>query len=162
MDWEQPHWARWLEWTLLFAVLLTLALGMLVHDMPSWLVAVSALSALASLVLPLLIGMFFPDDDWRFGPCLSMVIALVVLLVFPETGPAEQTGIGLVTKKVEFMFLLVWGGWWLFPVLSLVYVGLAIVGIKLGKNRQERQNWDADADFRNMFATIEGTGDEAP
>ena len=97
-----------------------------------------------------LIGIVFPEDNWLWGPCLGMVIALIVLLVFPETGKAEQTGIGLVTRKDQFIFILLWGGWLFFPAISLLYVGLAVLGIRIGRNRLEKQRWDSDEDFRNM------------
>lgn len=153
MTWHQSDGVRWLGWTLLFAALLTLALGILVHDMPGWLSALAALAALSTFVFPLLIGIVFPEDNWLWGPCLGMVIALIVLLVFPETGKAEQTGIGLVTRKDQFIFILLWGGWLFFPAISLLYVGLAALGIRIGRNRLEKQRWDSDEDFRNMFAS---------
>ena len=50
----------------------------------------------------------------------------------------------------------------LLSVLLLVYVGLAIVGIHVGRNREAKQNWDSDANFRNMFVKNERTTDESP
>ncbi len=164
MDWQQSDGVRWLGWTLLFAALLALALGTLAHDMPGWLSALAALAALSTFVLPLLIGISFPDDNWWLGPCLGMAIAIVVLLIIPATDPAEQTGIGLVTRKDQFLFLLLWGGWLFLSVLLLIYVGLALVGVRIGKRRLDQlaaKNWESDADFRNMFETDSQIGNEA-
>ena len=161
MDWEQSDGVRWLGWTLFFAILLALGLGFLAHDLPAWLGAVAATSALATFVFPLLIGMLFPADNWRWGPCLSMMIAIIVLLVIPATGPREQTGLGLVTKKDGFIFILFWGGWWALPALSLLYVGIASVGTWLGGARTEQlaeRNWEQDPSFRDMFSTNRSRG----
>ena len=162
MDWERPDWARWLGWTLLFAALLALALGTLAHEMPGWLLSLAAVAAFSTFGFPVVIGILFPEDDWRWGPLLAMALALLVLLVIPATDPARQTGIGLVTKKDQFIFVLLWGGWVFFPVLSLLYVGLAIVGIRIGRSQEARQNWDGDADFRNLFSngSVKGPPDQ--
>jgi hypothetical protein len=40
----------------------------------------------------------------------------------------------------------------------LVDSGLAFVGIRIGRKRLERENWDSDPDFRNMFAANRSTG----
>lgn len=163
MTWHQSDGVRWSGWTLLFAALLTLALSMLAHNLPEWLGALALLAALATFVLPLLVGILFPEDNWWFGPCLGMVIALVLLLIIPATDPPVQTGIGLVTRKDQFIFLLIWGGWLLLSVLLLIYVGLAFLGIWIGGRRLDTlatQNWDSDAEFRNMFATDRTVGPE--
>lgn len=147
-------------WTLLFAALLALALSMLAHNMPGWLNALAALAAVSTFVIPLVIGILFPEDNWRLGPAFSMVIALIVILIVPSTEPAVQTGIGLVTRKDQFIFLLLWGGWLVLSVLCLIYTGLAILGIWIGTSRLDRiarQAWDSDAGFRNMFATDRAT-----
>ena len=110
MDWEQPDWVRGLGWTLMYAALLALALGTLAHNMPGWLLSLAGLAAISTFVLPLVVGILFPEDNWWWGPVLGMAIALVVLLVVLATDPARQTGLGLMTRKDEFIFLLLWGG----------------------------------------------------
>lgn len=90
MGWEQSDGVGRLGRTLPFAILVALGLSSLAHDLPAWLGAVAASAALATFVFPLLIGMLFPADNWRWGPCLSMVIALIMLLVIPATGPRSE------------------------------------------------------------------------
>lgn len=143
MDRQPSDSVRSLGWTLLFAALLTLALGTLAHHMPGWLHALAALAALSTFVFPVLIGVCFPEDDWRWDPCLGMILAIVVLLVILATDPAKQTGLGLS------------------PVLLLLYVGLAVLGIWIGRRRLEMHRWDNDDDFRNMFAGSRREGQDS-
>jgi hypothetical protein len=157
MDRGESNGIRWLGWTLLHAAFLTLALAMLAHDMPGWLNSLAVLAALLTFALPLVIGIFFPEDNWRLGPVLSMGVALVLVLAIPATDPPEQTGIGLVTRKDQFIFLLLWGGWLFLTVLGLLYTGLAIVGIRSGRSRLARKNWDRDVGFQNMFSSDHST-----
>jgi hypothetical protein len=154
--------ARWLGWTTLFSAVLTLALSRLAHDLHGWLAVLAVLAALSTFVLPVAIGICFPEDNWQWAPILSMLIALFALLVIPETGAARQTGIGLVTRKDEFIFLLVWGGWMVLPLLALLYVGLAALGLRIGRKRLAEKNWSEDAAFREMFAgsRVAGSFDE--
>jgi glucose-6-phosphate-specific signal transduction histidine kinase len=127
------------------------------HDLPDWLTPLVLVAALLSFLLPFLVGVFYPDDNWRWGPLLAMVLSIGALAMMPATGQAEQSAIGLVTKKDMFLFVLFSGGLLFFPLVSLVFCGIASAGIWVGRKRAAQRNWEDNAEFRNMFALDRST-----
>ena len=136
--WRSLPWARWLGWTLVFGllfagVIMAIFYRVSIPNMTGDLILVYfALTLLAAFA----IGVRFPSWSWAAGPPAAILITVLAILVFPETGPAQRTATGDMTQKDQFVLMLVWGGAFILILLAFVYALLAAAGVRVGQRRE--------------------------
>jgi hypothetical protein len=139
MDWRHATWARWLGWTLAFAVLFAgvmLPYAWRVPDAAVFpILAVFAASFVLCPIAAYRIGMRFPSPRWPAGPPVAVLATVVTILLLPTPSPPRQTALGMTTPKDELLFVLIWGGWLLLAVLAGIYSLLARAGVRKGGRR---------------------------
>ncbi len=136
MDWRYTTLARWLGWTLAFALLFVSFLVPFVHPvLPDVANLLVLLCFVLSFVAAYWIGVRFPSPWWPAGPPVAVLAAVLVVLAVPESGPATPTAMGPMTGKDNFELLLIFGGWILLVLLALAYAALARAGVRNGKLR---------------------------
>ena len=156
--WKSSEWARWLGWTVVFALLFGGVMFPFTYDAPdSEITPVPPLALAASIVLSSVaafkIGVRFPSPRWWAGPPTAILATVLAFLLLPSSSPPRQTAVGMVTPKEEFLFLLIFrGGGIVLGLLALIYALLARAGVKRGQRREEtafREAVRSDVDSRS-------------
>ena len=139
-SWRSALWARWLGWTVVFGLLFAgVMLPFAYHVPDSAILPVLAIFAASFGLCPIAafwIGVRVPSQWWPAGPPAAIMAMVVAILVQPSLGPPRRTALGLTTPKDEFLFVLIWRGWIVLILLTVIYALLARWEVGVGQHRE--------------------------
>lgn len=134
MVWRHSTWARWLGWTLGFAILfggVMLPFAWRVPD--NWTFPVLAILAVCFVLCPVAafwIGRRLQTEAWVAGPPVAVIVTVAAMLLLPSPSSPRQTAIGMTTPKLEFLFVLLMGGGLILMVFAGAYALAAGLGVR--------------------------------
>jgi hypothetical protein len=153
--WRSLPGARWLGWTLVFGLLFAGVIVAIFYRVPipnmkgDFILVFFAPTLLAAFA----IGVRFPSWSWAAGPPAAILIAVLAILVFPDTDAAQRTAMGDMTQKDQFVLALVWGGAFSLILLAFVYALLAAAGVRVGQRREATKIGSSDSSLNGDAST---------
>lgn len=134
MDWRSTTWARWLGWTMLYAVFFNVGLLDMFDVLPDWWSVSGRLGNVMLVLGPALIAfqiaVRFRSWWWGLGPLVACIVPMALLFVWAGFTWMEDPRIP------NWAWLALWLALWNRAMIGGVSSLAALAGVWWGKRRE--------------------------